>query len=137
MAKDRRRHLHVQPSRLPTGGGLLSKFPFVVALPYKSASSVVNILKSLYAMYGAPTVAFGDNQPFHSRAVQSLAETWGFWLVTSSPQFASSDGQSERVMQTVKMSNDSDNKSASSIVECTTRRRSSQVTSCKFNSRTS
>jgi hypothetical protein len=31
-----------------------SKFPLVVALPDKSASSVVNILKSLYAIYGVP-----------------------------------------------------------------------------------
>jgi hypothetical protein len=52
-----------------------SKFPLVVALPDKSASSVVNILKSLYAIYGVPMVVFGDNQPFHSRADQSFAET--------------------------------------------------------------
>jgi hypothetical protein len=37
-----------------------SKFPLVVALPDKSASSVVNILKSLYAIYGLPMVVFGD-----------------------------------------------------------------------------
>jgi hypothetical protein len=44
-----------------------SKFPFVVLLTDKSASSVISVLKSLFAIYGAPLTLSADNTPFSSQ----------------------------------------------------------------------
>jgi hypothetical protein len=38
-----------------------SKFPFILLLPDKTASFVVAMLKSLYAIYGTPMTLFADN----------------------------------------------------------------------------
>ena len=80
-----------------------SKFPFILLLPGKSASSVINMLKSLYAIYGTPLTLFADNIPFASQLKRQFASNWNFEIVTSSPQYPRSNGQSERCIQTVKL----------------------------------
>ena len=47
-----------------------SKFPFIIVLPDKSASSVINMLKSLYAMYDTPLTTYRSR---HSSCVSSPA----------------------------------------------------------------
>ena len=79
-----------------------SKFPFVFELHDKTASSVIGSLKSLYSIHGVPVTLFADNMPFASQQMQNFAATWGFEIVTSSPDFPQSNGQAERSIQTVK-----------------------------------
>ena len=45
---------------------------------------------------------FADNMPIASQQMQNFAVTWGFEIATSSPEFAQSNGQAERSIQTVK-----------------------------------
>jgi hypothetical protein len=80
-----------------------SKFPLVVLLPDKTASSVVNMLKSLFSIYGTPMTVLADNMPFASQQMRQFASNWNFEIVTSSPQYPRSNGQAERCIQTVKM----------------------------------
>jgi len=80
-----------------------SKFPFILLLPDKTASSVVAMLKSLFAIYGIPITLFADNMPFASQLMQQFASNWNFEIVTSSPGYARSNGQSERCVQTIKL----------------------------------
>jgi hypothetical protein len=50
-----------------------SKFPYVVLLTDKSASSVISVLKSLFAIYGAPLTLIADNMPFSSQLMYEFA----------------------------------------------------------------
>jgi len=50
----------------------------------------------------ASQTLFADNMPFASKQMQDFAVTWSFEIVTSSPDFPQSNGQSERTIQTVK-----------------------------------
>jgi len=79
-----------------------SKFPFIFELHDKTATSVISSLKSVYSVHGVPVTLFADNMPFASRQMQDFAATWGFEIVTSSPDFPQSNGQAERCIQTVK-----------------------------------
>jgi RNase H-like domain found in reverse transcriptase/Reverse transcriptase (RNA-dependent DNA polymerase)/Integrase zinc binding domain/Retroviral aspartyl protease len=79
-----------------------SKFPFIFQLHDKTASSVITSLKSLFSIHGVPVTLFADNMPFAAQQIQNFAATWGFEIVTSSPNFAQSNGQAERAIQTVK-----------------------------------
>lgn len=79
-----------------------SKFPFVFELHDKTASSVITALKSLYSIHDVPLTLFAHNIPFASQQMQNFAVTWGFEIVTSSPNFPRSNGQAERSIQTVK-----------------------------------
>ena len=79
-----------------------SKFLFVFELHDKTTSSVITSLKSLYSIHGVPVTLFADNMPFASQQVQNFAVMWGFEIVTSSPDFPQSNGQAERLVQTVK-----------------------------------
>lgn len=79
-----------------------SKFPLVVRLNDKVASTVSGVLKSLFAIYGTPMTLFSDNMPFASEYMRKFASDWNFDIVTSSPGFAQSNGQAERDIQTVK-----------------------------------
>ena len=79
-----------------------SKFPFIFELHDKTATSVISSLKSVYSVHGVPVTLFADNMPFASRQMQEFAATWGFEVVTSSPDFPQSNGQAERCIQTVK-----------------------------------
>jgi len=79
-----------------------SKFPFVMQLPNKSASSVINALKSIFAQHGIPNELFADNMPFASAEARSFANSWDFVITTSSPTYPQSNGQAERAIQTVK-----------------------------------
>ena len=45
---------------------------------------------------------FAFNMPFASQQMQNFAVTWGIEIITSSPDFAQSNGQAERSIQTVK-----------------------------------
>jgi Integrase zinc binding domain/Integrase core domain len=79
-----------------------SKFPIVVRLEDKAASTVSAALKSLFSIYGTPMTLFSDNMPFGAQQMRNFASKWNFDIVTSSPGFPQSNGQAERAIQTVK-----------------------------------
>jgi hypothetical protein len=80
-----------------------SKYPEIVLLQDKTASSVVTSMKSVFARHGIPDVVITDNMPFSSLVMTSFARDWNFQVVTSSPHFAQSNGQAERTVQTIKL----------------------------------
>ena len=79
-----------------------SKYPEVVMLSDKTASTVVQSLKSIFARHGIPDEVFSDNNPFNSACMRSFAREWNFNLSTSSPTYPQSNGMVERSIQTVK-----------------------------------
>jgi hypothetical protein len=79
-----------------------SKYPEVVTLPDKTGKTVVQKLKAIFARHGVPDTFMSDNMPFASRHMVQFAQDWEFDLVTSSPTYARSNGQSERFVQTIK-----------------------------------
>jgi len=79
-----------------------SKYPEVANLDSKSAEGVIKVLKPIFARHGAPDVLMSDNNPFNSHRMKEFAEDWGFELVTSSPRYPQSNGQSERYVGIMK-----------------------------------
>lgn len=80
-----------------------SRFPEVITLRSSTASTVVEVLKSIFALHGIPEVVRSDSgPPFASHELKNFAKTYGFTLVTSSPHFPQSNGEAERMVRTVK-----------------------------------
>jgi hypothetical protein len=74
----------------------------VFNLNSKTAKEVIEILKSVFSRHGIPDIFMSDNMPFASFEMKQFADDWNFKLVTSSPTFPQSNGQSERFVQTIK-----------------------------------
>ena len=81
-----------------------SKFPEMLELPDKTAATVTEKLKSVFARFGIPSEIVSDNMPFQSANFLKFADEWGFKTNTSSPNFPQSNGQVERTIQTLKRS---------------------------------
>ena len=79
-----------------------SKFPEINLLSFKTSSSVVVNLKSIFARHGVPDELVADNMQFSSRELQHFALSWGFQLINSSPGYPQSNGMSERTIGTIK-----------------------------------
>ncbi|XP_062605902.1 uncharacterized protein K02A2.6-like [Saccostrea cucullata] len=80
-----------------------SKWPKVMKLTEPSATYVIAALKSQFAKYGIPDEVISDNGPQYScNEFKQFAQDYGFTHITSSPYFAQSNGQVERMVQTVK-----------------------------------
>ena len=79
-----------------------SKYPEVCALQGKSASAVIKHFKSVFSRHGLPEVLVADNMPFNSCEMRQFAAEYCFTIKTSSPEHAQSNGQSERMIGTVK-----------------------------------
>ena len=68
-----------------------------------TSPEVIKHLKSIMARHGIPQELISDNGPqFISKKFENFSKTWEFDHDTSSPKFASSNGQVERAVQTVK-----------------------------------
>ena len=81
-----------------------SKFPKMLELPDKTAATVIQKLKSVFARFGIPYEIVSDNMPFQSANFLKFADEWGFKTTTSSLNFPQSNGQVERTIQTLKRS---------------------------------
>lgn len=79
-----------------------SKYPEVCALGNKTAKCVISHFKTTFARHGIPDELVADNMPFACREMQDFAHDWGFEITNSSPLFPTSNGQSERMVGTVK-----------------------------------
>ncbi|CAI5681987.1 unnamed protein product [Oreochromis niloticus] len=80
----------------------LSKYPEVLNLPDKTAHSVIQKMKSVFARHGIPKEIVSDHVPFTSYEMRSFAASWEIKLTFSSPGFPSSNGMAERAIKTVK-----------------------------------
>ncbi|CAB4017439.1 transposon Tf2-1 poly [Paramuricea clavata] len=80
-----------------------SKFPFVKKLNNLTATTVVNVVRSIFSEQGIPEILICDNgTQFTSAQFQDLAKRYGFRVVTSSPYYPKGHGFIERQVQTVK-----------------------------------
>ncbi|XP_028404008.1 uncharacterized protein K02A2.6-like [Dendronephthya gigantea] len=80
-----------------------SKFPFVKKLNSLTATTVVNVVRSIFSEQGIPETLICDNgSQFTSAQFQDLAKRYGFRVVTSSPHYPKGHGFIERQVQTVK-----------------------------------
>ena len=79
-----------------------SKYPELALLNDKTAGTIVTHLKSIFARHGIPEKLIGDNMPYGSKEFRQFAQDWGFTVVTSSPEYPQSNGQSEQTEQTLK-----------------------------------
>ena len=77
-----------------------SRYPEVIKLSSTTSSAVITILKSIFSRHGVPEILRSDNGPqFDS---QEMSASYGFQHKSSSPHYPQSNGQAERMIQTVK-----------------------------------
>lgn len=80
-----------------------SRYPEVVKMKSTTSTSVITTLKSLFARHGIPELLRSDNGPqYASQEFATFAQQYDIKHVTSSPRFPQSNGQAERMVQTVK-----------------------------------
>ena len=80
-----------------------SRYPEVIRLTSTSSVSVIVALKSIFARHGIPEIIRSDNGPqYSSREFAEFATSYGFRHTTSSPRYPQSNGQVERMVQTIK-----------------------------------
>ena len=79
-----------------------SKYPEVVEIKNKIATTIVTKMKEVFARHGIPEELMSDNMPFDSQEFRQFTRNWGVKQSTSNPGFAQSNGQSERFIQTIK-----------------------------------
>ena len=79
------------------------RYPKVIKLKSTTSKSVIAVLKSIFSRHGVPVVLVSDNGPqFASGEIQTLAKSYSFSHVTSSPHYHQSNGMVERTVRTVK-----------------------------------
>ena len=80
-----------------------SRYPEIARLSSTTSATVIKSLQSIFARHGIPEVVRSDNGPqYSSQEFQTFAKSYGFQLITSSPRYAQSNGQAERMVKTVK-----------------------------------
>ena len=80
-----------------------SRFPEVLQLTSTTSSAVITHLKAVFARHGIPETVRSDNGPQYASAeFKEFARVYEFQHITSSPRFPQSNGQVERMVQTVK-----------------------------------
>ena len=79
-----------------------SKYPELQCLSDKTASTIIEQCKSVFARHGIPVEIVSDNMPFQSNEFIAFSKAWGIKTTTSSPTYSQSNGQAERSVQTLK-----------------------------------
>nr|XP_050025116.1 uncharacterized protein K02A2.6-like [Dermacentor andersoni] len=80
-----------------------SRFPEVVTVRSTTAQAFIDALKSIYARNVIPQEVRSDNgPPFSSQEFAAFAASYGFNHRTSSPHYAQSNGEAERMVRTIK-----------------------------------
>ena len=77
-----------------------SKYPKVSLLKGKTAFSVIDHLKEVFAVM--EFLRWSWLTTSSSTAMRDFASEWNLKIITSSPNYAQSNGQAERAIQTVK-----------------------------------
>lgn len=68
----------------------------IVTVRDKSADSVINVMKSIFATHGIPDVVMADNVPYGSLVLRQFAEQCNFDLKLRSPHYPQSNGLGEK-----------------------------------------
>ena len=80
-----------------------SRYPEVIKLSSTTSNQVIAALKTIFARHGIPETVRSDNGPqYSSQEFAMFASSYGFSHVTSSPRYPQSNGQVERMVQTIK-----------------------------------
>ena len=80
-----------------------SCYPKVVKLTSTTSTTIVLILKSIFARHGIPEVLRSDNGPQYASAeFMTFASSYGFQHITSSSKLPQSNWQAEQCVQIVK-----------------------------------
>ena len=80
-----------------------SRYPEVFQLNSSTFSSIVKVLKAMFAHHGVPSIVFTDNGPqFNSQNLKDFTSAYSFCHVTSSPRYLQSNGLVERTVGTMK-----------------------------------
>ena len=79
-----------------------SKYPELLPLPHKNASTVVEQCKSVFALHGIPVEIVSSHMPFLSYEFLTFANAWGIKTTTSSATYSQSNGQAEGCVQSMK-----------------------------------
>ena len=80
-----------------------SNYIEVSRLTRATSSSVIRVLKEIFARYGVPdTLVTDSGTQFASAEFAVFARTWSFDHVTSSPRYPQSNGKAENAVKTVK-----------------------------------
>lgn len=79
-----------------------SKWIELRKLKNKTAIHISKKLKEIFSRFGIPRVLVADNMPFNSHQFQSFAKLWNFQIVTSSPEYAQSNGLAEKAVHIAK-----------------------------------
>ena len=69
----------------------------------KTAKATVKMMRQIFSRHGIPNTLVADNMPFNSKAFKQFAKEWDFSVVTSSPNYAQSNGLAERNVQTMNL----------------------------------
>ena len=81
----------------------LSRFPELAKLESTTSSAVITHLKSIFSRHGIPEIVRSDNGPqYASEAFKQFARDYNFDHITSSPHYPQSNGEAERMVQTIK-----------------------------------
>lgn len=76
----------------------MSKFPEVMNIKGKTATTVIEKMKAVYARHGIPKELVCDHVPFASYEMKKFAAEWGIKLTHSSPAYSQSNGLAERTI---------------------------------------
>ncbi len=79
-----------------------SKMPFVRPVSSTSARVTIAAMKGIFSENGIPHKVVSDNNPFNSFEFKQFAKTYGFEVVSSSPEYPRGHGLIERHVQTIK-----------------------------------
>ena len=81
----------------------LSRYCEVGVLKHSTSEEVIQHLKVIFSRHGIPETVISDNGPQYTSAkFVKFAQDWGFSHITSSPKYPQSNGEAERMVQTVK-----------------------------------
>jgi transposase InsO family protein len=79
-----------------------SKYVEIAKLSNTCADTVIMHCKSIFARHGIPAILMSDNGIFASHAFVQFCNSWDIKQITSSPEYAQSNGLVERSVQSVK-----------------------------------
>ncbi|XP_037568012.1 uncharacterized protein K02A2.6-like [Dermacentor silvarum] len=80
-----------------------SRLPEMVTLGSTASQAVIDAFETFLSSHGIPQEVRSDNgPPFSSQEFAAFAASYGFNHVTSSPHYAHSNGEAERMVGTIK-----------------------------------
>ena len=81
----------------------LLRYCEVGVLKHSTSEEVTQHLKPIFSRHGIPETMISDNGPQYTSAkFVKFSQDWGFSHITSSPKYPQSNGEAERMVQTVK-----------------------------------